>query len=110
MSGFINTPDYQHGSASKTGILLANLGTPDAPTTSALRRYLAEFLSDPRIVEMPRLLWMLVLHGIILNIRPSRAARSYQKVWTKDGSPLLAFSKKQALAIQTTLDQKYRTR
>jgi len=107
MSGFINTPDYQHGSASKTGILLANLGTPDAPTTSALRRYLAEFLSDPRIVEMPRLLWMLVLHGIILNIRPSRAARSYQKVWTKDGSPLLAFSKKQALAIQTTLDQKY---
>jgi ferrochelatase len=105
MSEFINTPDYQHGTASKTGVLLTNLGTPDAPTTSALRRYLAEFLSDPRIVEMPRLLWMLILHGVILNLRPPRAAKSYQKVWSEEGSPLLAFSKRQAHAVQAALDE-----
>ena len=107
MPGFINTPDYPHGSASKTGILLTNLGTPDAPTARALRRYLSEFLSDPRVVEMPRLLWLLILHGVILNIRPARAAKSYQKVWMQKGSPLLVFSRQQARAIQTALDDKY---
>jgi ferrochelatase len=85
------------------GILLVNLGTPDAPTPAALRRYLSEFLSDPRITEMPRWLWWLILHGIILRIRPRRSARKYQKIWTKAGSPLLTISQAQAQALVQTL-------
>ena len=104
MVEYVNTPDYRHGSQAVTGILLTNLGTPDAPTTSALRRYLGEFLSDPRVVEFPRLLWMLILHGIILNIRPKRSAHAYQQVWTEEGSPLLAISKKQAAAVETAME------
>jgi ferrochelatase len=73
----------------KTGVLLVNLGTPDAPTPAALRRYLAEFLSDPRIVEAPRWLWRVILHGFILRVRPRRSARAYQSIWTPQGSPLL---------------------
>ncbi len=88
-----------------TGVLLVNLGTPDAPTTSAVRRYLAEFLSDPRVVEMPRLLWMFILHGIILRTRPARSAAAYRKVWTDRGSPLLAISQDQAAALQQQLEQ-----
>lgn len=103
MAEFVNTPDYQHGTPPVTGILLTNLGTPDAPTRGALRRYLAEFLSDPRVVEFPRLLWMLILHGIILNIRPGRSAKAYAKVWTDEGSPLLAIAQKQAAAIEAVL-------
>ncbi|MFT6350235.1 MAG: ferrochelatase [Psychromonas sp.] len=72
----------------KTGILLTNLGSPDAATAKALRIYLREFLSDRRIVEIPRLLWMIILHGIILRTRPKRSAKLYESVWTKDGSPL----------------------
>lgn len=88
-----------------TGVLLVNLGTPDAPTTAAVRRYLAEFLSDRRVVEMPRLLWMLILHGIILRTRPARSAAAYGKVWTEQGSPLLAISREQEQALQQTLEQ-----
>ena len=106
MVDFVNTPDYRHGSQAVTGILLTNLGTPDAPTPGALRRYLGEFLSDPRVVEFPRLLWMLILHGIILNVRPRRSAEAYAKVWTDDGSPLLAIAKRQAAAIQSLLAEK----
>ncbi|MDQ6960925.1 MAG: ferrochelatase [Mariprofundaceae bacterium] len=73
----------------KKGILLCNLGTPDAPTTKAVRRYLAEFLWDRRVVEIPRILWWFVLNLFILNFRPKKSAALYQKVWTKDGSPLL---------------------
>lgn len=73
----------------KTAIVLVNLGTPDAPTPAALRRYLGEFLADPRVVEAPRWLWWLVLHGVILRIRPARSARAYRSVWTQQGSPLL---------------------
>lgn len=72
-----------------TGILLANLGTPDAPTTPAVRRFLAEFLSDKRVVDLPRLLWLPILYGVILNIRPQRSARAYREIWTAAGSPLL---------------------
>ena len=105
MVTYVNTPNYKHGSQAVTGILLTNLGTPDAATTSAVRRYLAEFLSDPRVVEFPRLLWMLILHGIILNIRPSRSAHAYRQVWTDEGSPLLAIAKRQAAAISSALEQ-----
>jgi len=72
----------------KTGILLTNLGSPDAPTTQSVRIYLREFLSDRRIVEIPRLLWMIILHGIILRVRPKRSAKLYKSIWTEQGSPL----------------------
>ncbi|MGL5366061.1 MAG: ferrochelatase, partial [Plesiomonas shigelloides] len=77
------------------GILLVNLGTPDAPTPAAVRRYLSEFLHDHRVVDMSRWLWCPLLHGIILPLRSPRVARLYQSVWTDDGSPLLAFSRRQ---------------
>ena len=86
--------NYSHGDERKIGILLVNLGTPDAPTTSAVRKYLAEFLADPRIVEIPRIIWWLILNLIILNIRPKKSRDLYKKVWTEDGSPLLVTSKK----------------
>jgi ferrochelatase len=82
------------------GILLVNLGTPDAPTKSAVRRYLAEFLSDPRIVELPRLLWQVILHGIILRTRPKRSANAYASIWTEEGSPLLVISNRQRTALE----------
>lgn len=86
-----------------TGVLLVNLGTPDAPTTTAVRRYLAEFLSDPRVIEIPQLLWKVILHGIILRVRPKKSAALYQSIWTDEGSPLLAISKHQQSAIQCEL-------
>lgn len=91
----------------KTGVLLVNLGTPDAPTPSALRRYLREFLSDPRVIEIPRLIWLGILHGIILRVRPRKSARLYQAVWTAEGSPLLAISRRQHAAIQAALGDPY---
>jgi len=97
-----NTPP--HDEPARAGILLVNVGTPDAPTPSALRRYLAEFLWDPRVVEMPRWLWWPMLHGVILRIRPRRSAKSYEKIWTPEGSPLLVHSKKLASAMQQSLD------
>ncbi|WP_260294781.1 ferrochelatase [Sedimenticola hydrogenitrophicus] len=88
-----------------TGILITNLGTPDSPAVADVRSYLQEFLSDPRVVEVPRPLWWLVLHGFILRIRPKRSAAAYRKVWTEQGSPLLTFSRSIAAALQQTLDQ-----
>jgi len=85
-------------------VLVTNLGTPDAPTASALRRYLGEFLADPRVVEVPSFIWWFILHGFILRTRPKRSAAAYRKIWTESGSPLLAISKKQAAAIQKYLD------
>ena len=87
------TPEFEHGSSDSTGILLVNLGTPEAPTTAAVRRFLKPFLSDPRVIEYPRLLWWLILNGVILRIRPSRSAEAYRKIWTEDGSPLLLHSR-----------------
>lgn len=88
---------------SKTGILLVNLGTPDAPTPKALRKYLGEFLSDPRVVEAPRLLWWPVLHGIILNTRPARSAKKYAGIWTPGGSPLLMYTRSLAEKLEARL-------
>ncbi len=96
---------YSNEQQAVTGILITNLGTPDEPTTPALRRYLAEFLWDPRIVDMPRPLWWLILHGFILRFRPSRSAASYRTVWADDGSPLLSISKKQLEALRQLLPQ-----
>lgn len=89
--------------APRLGVLLVNLGTPDAPTTGAVRRYLKEFLSDPRVVEIPRLVWWPILNGIILNTRPRKSAHAYAQVWSPDGSPLAAITKAQAEALQARL-------
>jgi len=84
--------DFEHGRKPLLGILVVNLGTPDEPTPAAVRRYLAEFLSDSRVVEIPKVIWKVILHGIILRIRPAKSARAYQKVWTEEGSPLMVAS------------------
>ncbi|MEW5755080.1 MAG: ferrochelatase [Pseudomonadota bacterium] len=94
---------YTHDDAQKVGVLLMNLGTPDAPTPAALRKYLAEFLWDPRIVELPRPLWWLILNGIILRTRPAKSAQKYQSVWTEAGSPLLVTSRRQVELLNQAL-------
>lgn len=86
-SRFKSTP-YKHSQKLKVGVLITNLGTPDEPTTGALRKYLREFLSDPRVVEIPRMLWLVILHLIILRVRPAKSAAAYRTVWTDRGSPL----------------------
>ncbi len=93
--------------AERVGVLMVNLGSPDAPTAESLRRYLAEFLWDPRVVEQPRALWWLILHGIILRTRPARSAHAYKEVWTEQGAPLLEISRRQAGALQTELDRRF---
>lgn len=104
MTQYLGTEHFSHDEdTSCTGILITNLGTPDQATPSAVRRYLAEFLSDPRIVEIPRLPWWFILHGVILRIRPGKVAKSYQEVWSEEGSPLLAISKKQQALLQEAL-------
>ena len=106
---FAPEPDLVHDPLAKrphTGVLLCNLGTPDAPTPQAVRRYLAEFLSDPRVVEIPRLVWWPVLHGIILRLRPRRSAAKYASIWMPEGSPLMVWSRRQALVLQGTLGER----
>jgi ferrochelatase len=103
---FSKEPSYTHGQAPRTAILLCNLGTPDAPTAPAVRRYLAEFLSDRRVVEIPRLLWLLILHGIILRVRPAKSAAKYASIWTPEGSPLKVWTEKQAKLLQGWLGQR----
>ena len=96
-------PLFHQAKPALTGVLLVNLGTPDAPTASALRRYLAEFLADGRVIEIPKIIWWLILHGVILRVRPKKSAAKYQSVWTPEGSPLLVNSQRQAAAIQAQL-------
>lgn len=99
-------PSYQHGTAPTTAILLCNLGTPDEATPSSVRRYLAEFLSDPRVVEIPKWLWWPILHGVILRVRPKRSAAKYASIWTAEGSPLRTWTKKQAVMLGGYLGQR----
>ena len=89
--------------AREVGVLLINLGTPDAADESAVRRYLAEFLSDPRVIEIPRLIWKPILHGIVLRTRPAKSAHAYSQVWTEEGSPLAAITRRQAVKLQERL-------
>ncbi len=114
---FQTEPAFSHGSQnqykSTTAILLCNLGTPDAPTASALRRYLGEFLSDHRVVEIPKIIWWLILHGIILRFRPAKSAKKYESIWIAPdkegqggGSPLRVWSEKNALLLQGSLAQR----
>ncbi len=89
-----------------TGVLITNLGTPAAPTTAAVRRYLAEFLSDPRVVELPRWLWLPALHAVVLRLRPRRSAAAYREIWTAEGSPLLVNARRQAATLEDTLAER----
>lgn len=97
---FLPEPPHTHGQSDAIGVLLINLGTPEAPTAPALRRYLKQFLSDRRVVELPRLLWWPILNGIILNTRPAKSAKKYASIWTSDGSPLKAHTERQAKLLQ----------
>jgi len=106
MSSYRHEPPFAHDRAPKVGVLLVNLGTPDAPTPAAVRRYLAEFLTDPRVVEIPSAVWRPILHGIILRTRPSQSAKKYALIWTKDGSPLLVHSLKQKALLQGFVGQR----
>ena len=104
MASYLGTASFKHGAPAPIGILLCNLGTPEAPTAGAVRTYLAEFLADPRVVELPRVLWMPILHGIILNVRPRRSAHAYAKIWTEAGSPLLVNARAQQAALAEALE------
>ncbi|QDX80669.1 ferrochelatase [Denitratisoma sp. DHT3] len=105
MPRFLPEPPHRHGGPARTAVLLVNLGTPEAPTAPALRRYLKEFLADPRVVEIPRWAWWPILHGIILNTRPSGSARKYAQIWLKEGSPLQVHTERQAKLLQGLLGQ-----
>lgn len=106
MPRFLPEPPHHHGQAATTAIVLVNLGTPDAPEPSALRRYLGQFLADPRVVEIPKPLWWLILNGIILNTRPRKSAAKYATVWTPDGSPLRVHTERQAKLLAGYLGEK----
>lgn len=101
-----NLPDgHAPVKSGRVGVLLVNLGTPDAAEPGAVKRYLAEFLSDRRVVEIPPLIWQPILRGIILNTRPKKSAAAYAKVWTEDGSPLASITKAQAEALQARMGE-----
>ena len=104
---YIGQTDFSHHQQPKVGVLITNLGTPEAPTTKALRKYLAQFLADPRVVEVPRLLWWCILHGVILRIRPRRSAAAYRTVWTEQGSPLMIHTQAQCDALTLSLKKIY---
>lgn len=95
-----------HDRSPRLGVLLVNLGTPEAPTAAAVRPYLAEFLADPRVVEIPRFAWRPLLHGVILRVRPARSAERYATIWTREGSPLLVHSQRQRTLLQGFLGQR----
>ncbi len=100
---YLPEPPYEHGAIARIGILLVNLGTPEAPTAAAVRPFLKQFLSDPRVVEIPRALWWPILHGIVLNTRPRQSAEKYAKIWTTEGSPLKVHTERQANLLRTRL-------
>lgn len=97
---------FVHGAPPKVGLLLTNLGTPDEPTPAALRRYLKQFLSDDRVVEIPRVVWWLILNGIILNVRPRKSAARYRSIWTAEGSPLRVHTERQSKMLAGYLHER----
>jgi len=99
-------PPHTHGTVAKSAIVLVNLGTPDEPTTAAVRRYLKQFLSDPRVVEIPKAVWWLILHLLILPLRSSKSAAKYESIWTKEGSPLKVHTQKQTTLLRGVLGQR----
>ena len=109
MPKFAPEPRFSHGSPVRAAVLLVNLGTPDAPTAPAVRRYLKQFLSDPRVVEIPRIVWLPILHGIILNTRPGQSAQKYARIWTEEGSPLMVHTVRQARLLAGFLGERIRS-
>ena len=99
-------PNYSHGTAEKTAVLLINLGTPEAPTAQAVKTYLRQFLSDPRVVEIPKLVWWLILNGLILTTRPKKSAAKYASIWMAEGSPLKVHTERQRTLLQAQLTEK----
>ena len=108
MARYAPEPPFSHGTPSRIGVLLVNLGTPDAPTTSAVRKYLREFLSDPRVVEIPAILWQPILNLFVLTTRPKESARRYAQVWTSDGSPLRVHTQRQTTLLRGYLGERAR--
>ncbi len=103
---FLKEPSHIHGSTGRSAIVLVNLGTPEAPTSSAVRRYLKQFLSDQRVVEIPKLVWWFILNLIILPFRSGRSAKKYAAIWTRDGSPLKVHTQKQAMLLRGALGER----
>lgn len=106
MAYYNDEPSFKHGDQAKVGILLANLGTPDAPTAKALKPYLQQFLHDRRVVEIPRFIWCWILHCIILVFRPKKSAEKYAQVWMKEGSPLLVHAANQTKLLEAALSKR----
>jgi ferrochelatase len=106
MTRFLPEPTHDHGTPARTGVLLLNLGTPQAPKAAPVRSYLAQFLADPRVVEIPRWLWNPILHGVILRLRPARSAAKYAQIWTAEGSPLMVWTDKQAKLLHGYLGER----
>ncbi|MGE5469436.1 MAG: ferrochelatase [Bacteroidota bacterium] len=106
MPRFLPEPPHHHGTSATTAVVLVNLGTPEAPTAPALKRYLRQFLSDPRVVEIPKAAWWLILNGIILNIRPKKSAAKYATVWLPEGSPLRVHTERQAKLLAGYLGER----
>ena len=104
---YIGSENFDHDQPARVGVLVTNLGTPSAPARGALRTYLKQFLADPRVVEVPRLLWWFILNGVILNIRPARSAKAYATVWTDEGSPLMVHTQQQADHLKRSLEGIY---
>jgi len=104
---FKSATQFTHTQADKVGVLITNLGTPEKPDTPSLRVYLRQFLSDPRVVEVPRIIWWCILNLIILRIRPSRSAKAYKSVWTDEGSPLAIHTNNQAKKLREKIEAKY---
>ena len=104
---YFGEKNYEHGSKDKTGVLITNLGTPDAPNAKSLKIYLNQFLSDPRVIEIPKIIWQIILKLIILQIRPRKSAANYKKIWTDNGSPLLDISQRQLEGVKKIILEKY---
>lgn len=103
---YTSSPEFRHDGAERIGVLLANSGTPESPSVRDVRRFLARFLSDPRVIELPRVLWQPLLHGLLLRTRPRRSARKYARIWTSDGSPLAALSSELRRRLAGTLAER----
>lgn len=103
-------PEPRQSPNAGTGILVVNLGTPEAPTASAVRRYLSQFLSDPRVVEIPRVIWLPLLYGVVLTTRPIKSARKYASIWTPEGSPLMVHTRRQAELLRRRLESRSQPR
>ena len=106
MANYTSIRQFDHAAAARTAVLLVQLGTPDAPEPAAVRRYLAEFLSDRRVVEIPPLLWWPILHGIILRTRPRKSSAKYAQIWTDLGSPLAVYTERQATLLRGYLGER----